>query len=59
MDVVVVHFVGGAILVVARRNAYVEALRQRSAAEAFEGANGAGDAFAAGFLLARHQQLGL
>ena len=53
MEVVVVHFVGGAILVRATER-FCSNRRSTFRREAFEGANGAGDAFAAGFLLARH-----
>jgi sugar/nucleoside kinase (ribokinase family) len=53
MEVVVVHFVGGAILV-ARDGTLLFKPSVNVPPEAFKGANGAGDAFAAGFLLARH-----
>ena len=58
MEVVVVHFVGGAILV-ARDGTLLFKPSVNVPPEAFKGANGAGDAFAAGFLLARHDEPGL
>ena len=54
MDVVVVHFVKGAVLV-ARDGTALEKLSVRVPADAYQGANGAGDAFAAGFLYGRHE----
>lgn len=54
MDVVVVHFVEGALLV-ARDGTTLEKPSLRVPADAYQGANGAGDAFAAGFLYGRHE----
>lgn len=54
MDVVVVHFVLGAELV-ARDGTTISKPSVRVPEAEFRGANGAGDAFAAGFLYARHE----
>jgi sugar/nucleoside kinase (ribokinase family) len=54
MDVVVVHYVRGAVLC-ARDGTFIEKPSVRVPEAEFRGANGAGDAFAAGFLYARHQ----
>ena len=54
MEVVVVHFVLGAELV-ARDGTVISKASVRVPEDAFKGANGAGDAFAAGFLYGRHQ----
>jgi sugar/nucleoside kinase (ribokinase family) len=54
MDVVVVHYVKGALLV-ARDGTSIVKSSVRVPEEAFRGANGAGDAFAAGFLYALHE----
>lgn len=54
MDVVVVHYVEGAILL-ARDGTEITKPSIRVPPEAFQGANGAGDAFAAGFLYGHHQ----
>ena len=54
MEVVVVHYVKGALLVARDGTAIVKPSVRVPEAE-FRGANGAGDAFAAGFLYGRHQ----
>ena len=54
MDVVVVHYVLGAELV-ARDGSTLHKASVRVPEDAYRGANGAGDAFAAGFLYGRHQ----
>ena len=54
MDVVVVHYVLGAELV-ARDGTEIHKASVRVPESAFQGANGAGDAFAAGFLYGRHE----
>ena len=54
MDVVVVHYVMGAQLV-ARDGAKLRKGSVRVPESEYQGANGAGDAFAAGFLYGRHQ----
>ncbi len=54
MDVVVVHYVLGAQLV-ARDGTELHKPSVRVPEAAYQGANGAGDAFAAGFLYGRHQ----
>ena len=57
MEVVVVHYVKGALLLARDGTLRVKPSVQVPE-EAFRGANGAGDAFAAGFLYARHQGFG-
>lgn len=54
MDLVAVHFTGGAVLV-AREGEAIHAPSVAIPAEAVKGANGAGDAFAAGFFYGRHK----
>ena len=54
MDVVVVHYVLGAELV-ARDGTALHKASVRVPEDAYQGANGAGDAFAAGFLYGRHE----
>ncbi|MCW6510793.1 carbohydrate kinase family protein [Lichenifustis flavocetrariae] len=54
MDVVAVHYVKGAVLV-ARDGTEIEKPSVRVPDDAYQGANGAGDAFAAGFLYGRHE----
>ncbi|MGL4281129.1 MAG: carbohydrate kinase family protein [Albidovulum sp.] len=54
MELVAVHFTKGAVLV-ARDGAVIRAPSVAIPAEAIKGANGAGDAFAAGFFYGRHR----
>lgn len=54
MDLVAVHFTTGAVLV-ARDGAVIRAPSVAVPADAIKGANGAGDAFAAGFFYGRHK----
>ena len=54
MNVVVVHYVQGALLV-ARDGTELSKPSVRVPPDAYQGANGAGDAFAAGFLYGHHQ----
>lgn len=57
MELVVVHFVGGALLV-ARDGTMLHKPSVHVPQHAYKGANGAGDAFAAGFLYGRHEGWG-